>query len=329
MSTKRSFTLQEKYAIITEIEQGSSRADVCLKSNLKRSTVWSIWKNREKTKNDWKFSDRLKKVRLSLHPQVDDMLFGWFQRRRADNLPVNGPMLRDKAEELGRTIGDEFKCSSGWLDRFKKRHDIEFGKRSTNCRFGYYENSIDDIPPRVRTQSPASNQSRHVTIPEQPTVEMSRAKRRSLSLREKLKILELLSARKSNADVCRQFGLPSSSVSTIWAQRDKILSASNVNAKRVRKPSRPDVDEVLLKWFRAQTSSNVPITNWTLQRTAKTLANALSDDNKFACSTGWIDRFKKRHSIKAVRGECSDVLVFGKLQNWLVIFIYYIHYSCL
>lgn len=125
---KRAFTLHEKLAIICDIEKGTSQANVCLKMGLRKSTVSNIWKNREKIQKDWKINDQKKKMRLPSHPKVDEMLFKWFQQKRANNFPVSGPMLQIKAEEFGKLIGEDFKCSSGWLDRFKKRHNIVFGK---------------------------------------------------------------------------------------------------------------------------------------------------------------------------------------------------------
>lgn len=130
MSTnkKRAFTVHEKFTIISEIENGCSQTDICAKMKLKKSTVSNIWKNRDKIKIDWKVNDQKKKMRLSSHPQVDEMLFKWFQQKRANNFPISGSMLQIKAEEFGKMTGDDFKCSSGWLDRFKKRHNIVFGK---------------------------------------------------------------------------------------------------------------------------------------------------------------------------------------------------------
>ncbi|XP_066259864.1 tigger transposable element-derived protein 4-like [Euwallacea similis] len=127
-SVKRAFTLHEKLTIINDIEKGLSQSFVCSKMGLKKSTVSNIWKNRDKIKNDWKTNDQKKKMRLPLHSRVDEILFKWFQQKRANNFPISGPMLQMKAEEFGKMIGDDFKCSSGWLDRFKKRHNIVFGK---------------------------------------------------------------------------------------------------------------------------------------------------------------------------------------------------------
>lgn len=125
---KRAFTIHEKLSIITEIENGTTQADVCKKMNLRQSTVSNIWKNREKIKNDCKINDKRKRMRLSSHPRIDEMLLRWFQQTRASNIPISGPMMKTKAEELGKLVGDKFTCSDGWLDRFKKRHNIVFEK---------------------------------------------------------------------------------------------------------------------------------------------------------------------------------------------------------
>ncbi|XP_066253579.1 tigger transposable element-derived protein 4-like [Euwallacea similis] len=115
-SVKRTFTLHKKLTeteIINEnnIEKGLSQSFVCSKMGLKTPTVSNIWKNREKIKNDWKTNDQKKKMRLSLHSRVDEMLFRGFQQKRANDFPISGSMLQMKAEEFGKMIGDDFKCS--------------------------------------------------------------------------------------------------------------------------------------------------------------------------------------------------------------------------
>lgn len=44
------------------------------------------------------------------------MLFTWFQRQKANDIPVSGEMLQLQAEELGKLSGGYFKCVIGWLD---------------------------------------------------------------------------------------------------------------------------------------------------------------------------------------------------------------------
>ena len=42
---------------------------------------------------------------------------------------INGPILKEKAEELSKKLGNHgFKASDGWLSRWKVRHNIIFKK---------------------------------------------------------------------------------------------------------------------------------------------------------------------------------------------------------
>ena len=44
---------------------------------------------------------------------------------RANNLPISGPIVRDKALFFAEALGHkDFMASIGWLDKFKKRHNI-------------------------------------------------------------------------------------------------------------------------------------------------------------------------------------------------------------
>lgn len=132
-SKRRALSIQDKFNIITEIETGSSQTTISSKMKIGKSTVSTIWKNKNKIKRDYNegmINLNKKKMRTSTHNNVDHMLLKWFQQKRANNVPVSGQLLQLKAEEFGRNCGDEFKCSSGWLDRFKKRHNIVFGRIS-------------------------------------------------------------------------------------------------------------------------------------------------------------------------------------------------------
>lgn len=46
---------------------------------------------------------------------------------RSEGVPINGPVLKTKAEEFADSLGiDGWTCSNGWLDRWKRRHNIVF-----------------------------------------------------------------------------------------------------------------------------------------------------------------------------------------------------------
>ena len=50
----------------------------------------------------------------------------WFSSSRADNVPISGPLLKLQANKIARSLGHDWKCSEGWLSRFKRRHSIVF-----------------------------------------------------------------------------------------------------------------------------------------------------------------------------------------------------------
>ena len=57
------------------------------------------------------------------------MLLTWFKSARDNNVPFSGSFMMSKAEEFACCLGvpdGQFKCSSGWLERFKQRHGISF-----------------------------------------------------------------------------------------------------------------------------------------------------------------------------------------------------------
>lgn len=135
-------------------------------------------------------------------------------------------------------------------------------------------------------------------------------KRKVLTIKEKLLIISELEKRRSNSEICRQFNLSKSTVSTIKNNKEKLKGVANLNVsnvKKIRKPVRKDVDGALLKWFSYQRSQGVPISGEILKSKAEELGRLT--DNNFTCSRGWVDRFKKRYDIVAgkIHGEAASV----------------------
>jgi hypothetical protein len=57
------------------------------------------------------------------------VLFTWYQQTRASNIPIDGTILREKVKIIAAQLNIEyFSTSSGWLIRFKERHDLVFKK---------------------------------------------------------------------------------------------------------------------------------------------------------------------------------------------------------
>ncbi|XP_066254309.1 tigger transposable element-derived protein 4-like [Euwallacea similis] len=133
MADKRKFiTVKEKLDIIKSIESGIRKSEIAKRKSLAKTTVSTIWSNRQKIKlASENKSQKIKKIRNPVRQDVGQALLRWFEIRRSENTAISGPVMRAKAEDLSRGLqGDDFKCSTGWLGRFKTRHNINFGKVS-------------------------------------------------------------------------------------------------------------------------------------------------------------------------------------------------------
>ncbi len=70
-----------------------------------------------------------KKMRMADDEQFDKAVYLWFAQERSKGIPINGPLIMEKARLLHKVIYPDapdgtFKASPGWLYRFKQRHGI-------------------------------------------------------------------------------------------------------------------------------------------------------------------------------------------------------------
>lgn len=81
-----------------------------------------------------------------------------------------------------------------------------------------------------------------------------------LSVADKKKLIEAIQCGVKKGEVAKNFGVPPSTVSTIWKNRDSILASSSTGGrKRSSKGEFPRLEECLLKWFCQCRSQNIPI----------------------------------------------------------------------
>ena len=137
-------SLEMKYEVLMEVEKGSrSKKQIADHYGLAQSTLSTWLKKADDIKNAFlngDFSAKRKKLRTAGHPEVEEALLKWFKTARDNNIPLSGPFMMQRAGELAEKLGvpaGEFKCSNGWLDRFKDRHGISFK------RICGEENSVD------------------------------------------------------------------------------------------------------------------------------------------------------------------------------------------
>ena len=62
-----------------------------------------------------------KRARLGKDSQFESALKIWFSNVHEKNASINGPLMRQKAEEFAKTMGKEkFIATDGWFNRWKK-----------------------------------------------------------------------------------------------------------------------------------------------------------------------------------------------------------------
>nr|XP_009486802.1 PREDICTED: LOW QUALITY PROTEIN: tigger transposable element-derived protein 4 [Pelecanus crispus] len=134
---KKSISIEEKLGIISAVESGKKKADVAAEYGIKKNSLSSIMKNKEKVLEAFeslRFDPKRKRLRTAFYTDLEEALVKWYRIAQCLNVPVNGPMLRLKANDFAQKLGhSDFKCSNGWgqrvqgwLDRFKSRYGLVF-----------------------------------------------------------------------------------------------------------------------------------------------------------------------------------------------------------
>ena len=134
MSMKRKLnlkTIQDKYQAIRAVEAGNKKkSEIAKEFNVPPNTLSTWLKNKDKIVEAYEsssFGPATKKMRTADFPDVEKALDIWFRNARANSVPISGPILKDRGQDLAKLLGHhEFKCSDGWLSRFKSRHDYQF-----------------------------------------------------------------------------------------------------------------------------------------------------------------------------------------------------------
>lgn len=127
-----------------------------------------------------------------------------------------------------------------------------------------------------------------------------------LSFHDKLKIIDLHKKGKRVTDLCKDYNLSSSSVSTILKSKNKLLQNAekmcftSKKRKAIMAGEFPKVEKRLYSWFLTQRHSHIPMTGPILKQKAKDLHKKLYG-GEFCASNGWLTRFKNRHGIRLLK----------------------------
>src|ERR1044072_1514935 len=126
MSKRKCLSIAEKIKVLEDVDKRIKRQDIAIKFGIPSNSLSTLLKNREsilKQKNA--FDSGRKRVKHCLYEDVDAAVLKWVEMLREKNIPISGPLIKEKSLEYAKYLGHpEFQASTGWLDKFKKRHGI-------------------------------------------------------------------------------------------------------------------------------------------------------------------------------------------------------------
>ena len=121
-------TLQEKLAVLKAAESGRSQRDLAKDFGVGKTQIGTILKRKREITEAFERNEASTKRRCSYassNDELNEKVWKWFNLARAQNLPVSGPMIQQQALDFAKKLGKtDFKASNGWLESFKKRHNI-------------------------------------------------------------------------------------------------------------------------------------------------------------------------------------------------------------
>lgn len=150
-------------------------------------------------------------------------------------------------------------------------------------------------------------------------------KHSTLTIKDKLRIIELLDKGDSYPVNARKFGLGRSTVGDIKKNKDKLLKFVSLTErgpgvrKTLKKSENPVLEDALFTWFLQQRRLHVPVSGDMICEKARIFHRQITNSNiGFNASRGWLDKFKKRHGIRRLKmaGEklSNDEAAIGPFQ---------------
>lgn len=126
MPKRKALTVADKIRILNDVETGMPKKLVAQKYKIPSCTLSTVIKNRDAIlKCQEAGGDERRKLKQCKFNSVDEAVLKWVTMVRNQNLPLSGPLIKEKAIAYAEMLGiDDFQASSGWLDKFKKRHGI-------------------------------------------------------------------------------------------------------------------------------------------------------------------------------------------------------------
>ncbi|XP_057302680.1 tigger transposable element-derived protein 4-like [Hydractinia symbiolongicarpus] len=113
-----------KYKALKALEKGTAPKDVAKEFKIPPSTLSTWKKNKEKIYKQFNNGQTSKRSKPEKFEDVNKAVHKWLLMMRSENIPISGPMLKEKALEFAEALGVEsFQASQGWMAKWKTSHN--------------------------------------------------------------------------------------------------------------------------------------------------------------------------------------------------------------
>ena len=138
MAKRQELSLQEEIEVLDKVKKqppNSIQRELAAIFKISRSTLTRLINKEEELRSHWcevfchghKAAKKLKRLRKGKAPEVDTALNQWFGTVTSKGQKLNGPILKEKAEDLATKLGHtNFVATEGWLSCWKARHQIRY-----------------------------------------------------------------------------------------------------------------------------------------------------------------------------------------------------------
>ena len=88
-----------------------------------KSTLSTWKKHKEKIYENYERGLGATRVKPEKYEAVNKAVMKWLLIMRSKNIPINGPMFKEKVQEFAEQLNlEDFHTSDGWQEKLKKRY---------------------------------------------------------------------------------------------------------------------------------------------------------------------------------------------------------------
>ncbi|XP_004928790.1 tigger transposable element-derived protein 4 [Bombyx mori] len=157
---RKAFSFHDKLKILQYYDKKSQdykKSQIAAELEIPVSTLSTIVKYRADVENRCKNISgaylKRKKNKSGKYVEIENVLIDWIVSMNAQNIPLDGPMMKQRALEIAKELEVyDFTASSGWYSRFKQRHAFSLNNDfdsddGSDLTYESYQELVKDYEP--------------------------------------------------------------------------------------------------------------------------------------------------------------------------------------